>query len=85
MAQQRGRLLLGASIRAASASHPLRHGNLRSMQGRRRGLPARMARDAVRGATTVGILNPADEVSDEFAVRLAAWLASVAMNTEGAA
>ena len=78
-----GSFLLSASVCTASASHLMRAGGFGD--GRRAGRQALVKSVGVagRGEAPITILCPEKAVSDEFAARLAAWLALVAMNTEG--
>ena len=79
-----GGFLLSASVCAASGSQLLRGGNPADGRQAGRGTRVMTAEDAVRAVAPVTILWPTEADSDEFGGRLAAWLASVAMNTEEA-
>ena len=83
-AAQDGSFTLSASVCAAAGSYLLRRGS--PADRRRAGQDAMVmtADDAVRGKAPITILWPTEADSDEFAARLASWLASVAMSTERA-
>ena len=85
---------MSATVRTKSASYMMSAGHC-GTQAQRRSQPwgtppsrqfrPKMISDVVRPhGSTEAMLPPGGAVSEEFTTRLAVWLASVAMNDEGA-